>query len=80
MQEHEQVYQLTGEVYSRTNTRYLYFPTKCGRLLLWRPSPDYMAVSYWGRNIDEFIKDPHTRYEKTIPMNNIKIPYGVING
>lgn len=79
MQGHGQVYQLTGEVYSRTCNGYLYLPTKCGRLLLWIPSSDYMTVSSWGRDIDEFIKDHYTRYEKTIPMNNIKIPYGVVD-
>ncbi|AGZ17253.1 hypothetical protein PM16_08 [Proteus phage PM16] len=75
---HEQVYQLTGEVYSRFCTGDLYFPTKCGRLLLWDPCSDYMAVSSWGRDFNKFVSDPNTRYEKTIPMNNIKIHYGAI--
>lgn len=78
MRDHEKVYQLTGEVYSRKCTGYLYFPTKCGTLLLWRPSSGCMAVSSWGSNIEVFIKNHYTRYEMTIPMNNIKIPYGVV--
>lgn len=80
MQEREQAYQLTGEVYSRTCTEHLYFPTKCRRVLAWDPYLDYMVESSWSSNFDEFINNQDTRYEKTIPMNNITISYGMVYG